>query len=79
METQRGQQDAEPQGSHRKVSVGASSVLQHRNKNNTQGSQETATVRLSAGEYQLESSAVLGEVRKLQGVLYYVEALVAQT
>ena len=79
METQRGQQDAEPQGSHRKVPVGTSTVLQHRNKNNTQGSQETATVRLSIGEYQLESSAVLGEVRKLQSVLYYVGALVAQT
>lgn len=79
METQRGQQDAEPQGSHRKVPVGASTVLQHRNKNNTQGSQETAAVRLQLGEHQLESSAVLGEVRKLQSVLYYVEALVAQT
>ena len=79
METQRGQQDAEPQGSHRKISVVASAVLQHRNKNNTQGSQETSAVWLQLGEHQLESSAVLGEVRKLQSVLYYVEALVTQT
>ncbi len=79
METQRGQQDAEPQGSHRKISVVARSVLQHRNKNNAQGSQKTSAVRLQLGEHQLESSAVLGEVRKLQSVLYYVEALVAQT